>query len=124
MADSDLNRNTNATPVYLINPADGSRYASSGAGAVYQLATNQNLASGAFTTPVAGIAKGNYIWDVSFTGAGTIKLQSLGADGSTWRDVASMTAPGTFAGEIAIGGNATVRLLAGAAFTAVSSSIS
>ena len=75
----------------------------------YTLASNQTVAATSGTAPVLNVQRGNYVWDAQFTGT-SIKLQSLGADGVTWRDVATLSASGTFAGEIRFGANAQVRL--------------
>jgi len=75
----------------------------------YTLASNQAVAATSGTAPVLNVLRGNYVWDAQFTGT-SIKLQSLGADGVTWRDVATLSASGTFAGEIRFGANAQVRL--------------
>ena len=90
----------------------------------YPLASNQAISAGGSTTPVTNIVRGDYVWDAQFTGTGPLRLQSLGADGSTWRDVASLSASGTFAGEVRVGANAQVRLASATALTAVSSSLS
>lgn len=91
---------------------------------VYTLASNQAIAAAGTTTPVTGIKRNVYVWDAQFTGAGTLSLQSLGSDGATWRTVATMTSSGALAGEVRVGANASMRLQASAAFTAVSSSLS
>ena len=75
----------------------------------YTLATNQTIAATSGTTPVTVTSRGTYVWDAQFTGTSVV-LQSLGADGVTWRDVATLSASGTYAGEIRIGSNAQVRL--------------
>jgi hypothetical protein len=81
-------------------------------GQTYTLASNvASLASGASTTPVTGLQGGSYIFDAQFAGTSpSLKLQVLGSDGTTWRDVgAALTAPGS--ASVVIGGNASVRLL-------------
>lgn len=90
----------------------------------YTLASNQAIAAGGNTTPVAGVKRGVYVWDAQFTGTGPLVLQSLGADGVSWRNVASLNASGTLAGEVRIGANANLRLFSSTALTAVSSSLS
>lgn len=103
-----------ADPIYF-NPAQN----------VYQLATAQSLASAATTTPVTGIIGGSYIWNTvgTYSGGSQVILQSLGSDGATWQNVATMSASGS-AG-VVIGNNASVRLLgAVATTTALSSSLS
>jgi hypothetical protein len=95
----------------------------------YTLATNATLPANSGTTPVAGVRRGVYVWDAQWSGTGTLALQALGADGATWRDVATLTASGTLAGEVRMGANATVRLFnkntgGGASFTGLSSSLS
>lgn len=100
-------------PIY-INPAQNT----------YQLASSQSLASGANTTAVTGVIGASYIWNVvgTFT-TGTVSLQSLGSDGSTWQTVATVSASGNVG--VVIGNNASVRLLgAVATTTALSSSLS
>jgi hypothetical protein len=94
-------------------------------GASYSLASNATITATSGTTPVTGIAKGNYVWNAVFTGT-SVKLQSLGADGATWFDVATLSASGTFAGEIRFGANSQVRLYNpnGTSDTGVYSSIS
>lgn len=90
----------------------------------YTLANNVAVGANGNTTPVAGVRGGVYVWDAQWTGAATVKLQALGADGATWRDVASLAAPGTFAGEVRIGANASLRLNSSAAITALSATLS
>lgn len=101
-------------------------------GNAYTLATAQNLTAqagssaaptaGSVTTPVAGLAGGSYLWDAQFTGTSVV-LQALGADGVTWRDVATRTTSGTTG--VVIGQGATVRIYNpnASAVTAVSSSL-
>ncbi len=88
-------------------------------------ATPVGLAATTGTTPIAGVVGGVYVWDAQFTGT-SLQLQSLGADGTTYRTVATLNAAGTFAGEVRVGRNATLRLYNpnGTALTAVSSSLS
>lgn len=95
----------------------------------YPLVSNATLAASAQTAPVTGIRRGSYIWDAQWNGAGTLRLQVLGADGVSWRTLAELTQSGSFATPIQLGGNASVRLLntntgGGAAFTGLYSSIS
>lgn len=56
------------------------------------LAANATINIGAFTTPVL-VAGGNYVWSTAgaFNG-GTITLQALGPDGSTYINVATQAA--------------------------------
>ncbi len=89
--------------------------AAGGVSNTYQLASAQTLAAGANTTPVT-IPAGNsasYGWDYVFGGTSpSLKLQSLGADGTTWLDVATVTASGQQGVVIFTGsGGAQVRLL-------------
>lgn len=81
------------------------------------------LAATSGSTPVYNIDGGNYSWDVQFTGT-SVKLQQLGADGATWRDIATATVAGITA--VVLGQNAAVRLYNPNATndTAVSSTIS
>jgi hypothetical protein len=94
----------------------------------YSIASNQNITSGGFTTPVTGIAGGSYVMAISataFNGA-TIKLQTLLPDGVTWADIpaASVTANTTGLG-VVLGANSTVRLAAtGGAPTGVYATLS
>lgn len=97
----------NAKGALVVSLEDSSGNASGGAS--YTLASNQTVAATTGTTPITGVQRGNYVWDAQFTGT-SIKLQALGADGVTWRDVATLSASGTFAGEIRFGANAQVRL--------------
>lgn len=111
-------------------PIDAAGAASSGGanGATnsVQLASNIPLAAGAASTPVSGVPGRVYVWDAQWTGTGSLVLEALGADGATYRTVATLAAPGTFAGEIRIGANATLRVRNSSAnaYTAVSSVIS
>lgn len=91
----------------------------------YALATNATIAATSGTIPVTGVQRGNYVWNAVFAGT-SVKLQSLGADGVTWFDVATLSASGTFAGEIRFGANSQVRLYNpnGTSDTGVYSSIS
>ncbi|WP_257541217.1 hypothetical protein [Sphingobium sp. CFD-1] len=82
---------------------------SDGTSASYTLAGNQTLAATTGATPITGVRKGNYTWAAQFTGT-SVKLQALGPDGATWLDVATLSAPGIFAGEIRIGANAQLRI--------------
>ena len=97
----------NVKGALVVSLEDASGNASGGAS--YSLASNQTIAATSGTTPVTGVQRGNYVWDAQFAGT-SIKLQSLGSDGVTWRDVATLSASGTFAGEIRFGANAQVRL--------------
>lgn len=77
-------------------------------GGVYTLANNTTVAATSGTPQVTGIPRGTYIFDVQFTGT-SIQLQSLGADGATWRNVgAALTASGSV--QVTLGQNSTVRL--------------
>lgn len=73
----------------------------------YQLASNQTIAANSGTPPITNVQGGSYLFDRQFTGT-SITLQSLGADGTTWRDVVNSTASGTTG--VVIGQGATVRL--------------
>lgn len=75
----------------------------------YDLGSNITIPANSGTTPITGVNSGVYTLDVQFTGT-SLKLQYLGADGTTWRDAVTMNASGTYAGDIRIGANATVRL--------------
>lgn len=88
------------------------------------LASNVAIGANTGTTPVTGVRGGVYVWDAQFTGTGPLVLQALGADGITWRNVATLNASSTFSGEVRIGANATLRLFSTTALTAVSSTIS
>ena len=88
-------------------------------GIAYPLANNVAIGANTGTAPVARVARGVYLWDAQFAGAGPLKLQALGADGATWRDVASLNASGAFAGEIRIGAGASLRLFSATALTGV-----
>lgn len=121
-----------AVPVMLVAPGNTSQgtgasapFYTAGAGGPYQLATNQTLATLTGSTPVTGVIGKVYVWDAQFTGTSLV-LQALGADNTTWRTIATLNASGTFAGEIRIGNNATIRVYNpnGTSDTAVSSSIS
>lgn len=95
----------------------------------YALANAVTLAAQGASAPIAGVRRGVYVWDAQWTGAGSLQLQSLGADGVTWRTVATLAAPGVLAGEVRVGANATLRLFnanagGGASFTALSSTLS
>lgn len=90
----------------------------------YTLASNATISANGNTNPVTGVKRGVYVWDAQFTGTGPLVLQSLGADGTSWRNVAQLSASGTLAGEVRIGANATLRLFSSTALTAVSSSLS
>ena len=95
------------------------------AGATYQLATNQTLASAGTTTPVTAILGDSYVWNVvgTFSGGSTVSLQALGSDGATYQTIATVSASGNTG--VVLGNNASVRLLgAVASTTALSSSIS
>lgn len=77
----------------------------------------QNRASGAVAIPLltnasatgnatGGIDGGTYVWTLNGTiGGATIKLQALGADGSTYNDIvgASLTAAGCLAIDVGAG---------------------
>ncbi|TCS14554.1 hypothetical protein [Caulobacter sp. BK020] len=91
---------------------------------VYQLATNQSLASGANTSAVDGVPGASYLWDVqgSFAGGSTVSLQYLKSDGATWAIAtkpdgtpATVSASGIVG--VVLGGNASVRLLGAVATT-------
>lgn len=82
-------------------------YTAQGASKTYTLASNITVANAGASTPVAGIQGGSYIFDAQFTGT-SIKLQSLGADGATWRDVTTLNASGSVG--VVLGQGASVRL--------------
>lgn len=82
------------------------------------------LAANERTTSKGPMPRGVFIFDAQWTGSATVTLQSLGADGVTWRDVCALTAPGTFGGEIRIGAGAVLAIKTSAAITAFSASIS
>lgn len=103
--------------VYTLTPGTG------GAGSVV-LASNMAIAAGGNTVAVPAIARGTYVWDATFTGTGPLRLQALGSDGTTWRDIATLSATGTLAGEVRTGANATLQLASANALTAVSSVLS
>lgn len=108
--------------VRLIDPDTGIPYRT-GRNSVYTLASAATIAANSAGTQASKLNSGMYLWDVQFTGT-SIVLQALGADGATWRDVATRTTSGTT--EVRIGQNATVRLNNpnGTALTAVSSNLS
>lgn len=91
----------------------------------YTLASNVTLAATSGSTPITGVQRGNYVWSAVFTGT-SVKLQSLAPDGTTWLDVATLSASGVFAGQVSIGANAQLRLYNpnGTSDTGVYSSIS
>lgn len=95
-----------AQPVYLVNPADGAGYAGT-VPKTYQLASNQTIAANSGTTPITNVQGGSYLFDVQFTGT-SVRLETLGADGTTWRPVTTSTTSGTTG--VVIGQGATVRL--------------
>lgn len=92
-------------------------------GLVYQLASNITVAANAGTTSTAAVRGGSYIFDAQFTGT-SIVLQALGADGTTYRNVATLSASGSTG--VVLGANSTVRLYNpnGAADTGVYASLS
>lgn len=80
---------------------------------VYKLASNITLASGASTTPVTSLPRGSYLLDVSgtFNAGASLQLQSLGSDGTTWRNVGgAISAQGTVATSYTLAGSSQVRL--------------
>lgn len=95
-----LNKNVNALPVYMVD-AVGSE-----AGVGFTLASNVAIAATSGTTPVT-VGGGSYILDAQFTGT-SVKLQALGADATTWRDVATLAASGSIG--VVLGAGASVRL--------------
>jgi len=94
------------------------------AGKATVFAANIPLAANARTSSQGPIGRGVYLFDAQWTGTATVTLQALGSDGVTWRDVASLSAPGTFAGEIRIGAGAVLAVKSSAAITALNASIS
>jgi hypothetical protein len=95
----------------------------------YVLASNATIPAASGSSPVTGVRGAVYVWDAQWAGSGTLALQALGADGLSWREVATLAGPGTFSGEVRIGANATLRLFnknagGGASFTSVYSSLS
>jgi len=111
-----LSERLGAQGVVLVDPSSGGPMGTNSIPTItqaaqtsYTLATNATITATTGTTPVTSIAKGNYVWNAVFTGT-SVKLQSLGADGSTWFDVATLSASGIFAGEIRLGSNAQIRL--------------
>lgn len=84
-----LNRSLYAAPMYLVDAAGE-------AGSItIQLATNATLAAGASTTPMTVSKTSSYGWNYILSGTSpSLKLQSLGADGTTWVDIATVTASG------------------------------
>lgn len=85
--------------------SDGS--VSSTGDSTYQLASNQPVTSNSGSTPVTKINGGSYIFDAQFTGT-SIQLQTLGADGTTWRTLATLNSSGSTG--VVLGGNSTARL--------------
>lgn len=73
------------------------------------LAANITIGAGQAGPVISGIARGVYTLDLQFTGV-SIKLQALGADGTSWRNVLTVAANGTYPGDIRIGANASIRL--------------
>jgi hypothetical protein len=73
----------------------------------YQLASNATIAANANTAPVVSVIGGTYLWNAQFTGTSLV-LQSLGADGVTWGNVATLSASGTTT--VLLGAYASVRL--------------
>lgn len=95
-----------------------------GSSSPYTLASNVTLAANAAGAATSGIIRGNYIFDVQFVGV-SVQLQSLGADGMTWRNVGSpLTQPGSLS--IALGQGSAVRLFNpnGTALTGVYATLS
>jgi hypothetical protein len=109
--------------------ADAATGQFSGAGTTVVLANNVvSLAAGANTTPQTVTTTASYGWSYIFGGTTpSLKLQALGADGSTWQDVATVTASGAQGiGVFAGGGGASVRLFNAGAnpITGLTSSLS
>lgn len=75
----------------------------------YSLAANETIAANQPGSSVTRVQRGDYVLDAQFTGT-SVKLQSLGADGTTWRDVTTVTTSGTVAGKISLGQDSQVRL--------------
>jgi len=75
----------------------------------YSLAANETIAANQPGASVTRVQRGDYVLDAQFAGT-SVKLQSLGADGTTWRDVTTVTTPGTVAGKISLGQDSQVRL--------------
>lgn len=99
-------KSMDATPVWVVG-SDGQQASFSNT-STYQLASNQALAATTGTTPVTGVNGGSYVFDAQFTGT-SIQLQSLGSDGTTWRNVGTaLTASGSTG--VVLGQGATVRL--------------
>jgi hypothetical protein len=99
-------RSSDAQPVWVVGE-DG-KPASFSPTDTYTLASNQAVAANSGTTPVTNVRGGSYVFDVQFTGT-SVKLQSLGSDGTTWRDIgAAITSPGAVG--VVIGQGASVRL--------------
>jgi len=90
----------------------------------YSLASNISIPANNGTAAQTVNPGGAYVWDAQFTGA-SIRLQSLGSDGTTWRDTATLTASGTYGSLVAIGVGTQVRLFNpnGAALTGVYSNL-
>lgn len=95
-----LDQNTNARAYYQV---DGAGNIPNGPAT---LAYNIAIAANAGSSPVTA-SGGSYIFDAQFTGA-SLKLQTLGADGATWRDVTTLNASGAIG--VVIGSGASVRV--------------
>lgn len=100
-------------PVYTV---DGAGNIAGPATFTLALAT-ASLAAGASTTPVVIKASKTYAFSYIFGGTSpSLKLQALGADGSTWQDIATVTATGSQTVDIFAGsGGAALRLTNGGA---------
>lgn len=100
-----------AGALVLINPKTGKAISAFGGTEPQILADGITLLGAASSTPVANVPGGEYILDITWTGSASgIRIDSLAADGVTWRQGPIIQAVDTDPIEIKIGGDATVRL--------------
>lgn len=105
--------------VYMVN-SDGSFGAQA-----YSLASNETIPANSAGSVVVRVQRGDYVFDAQFNGTSLV-LQSLGADGATWRNVSTLNASGTAPSRIGFGQDTQVRVYNpnGAALTNVYGNIS
>lgn len=75
--------------------------------ATYSLASGASVAASGTTSPVTGIAKGDYVLTVLPANT-SITIQSLGPDGTTWIDAGAINSTGIE--NVRIGEGASLRL--------------
>lgn len=101
--------------ITLIDPITGQPYRAGGGiqSTVALVPANSTLAGNANSTPVTIANSAVYGWSYTFGGTSpSLKLQTLGPDGTTWQDSATVTASGAQPVNVFSGsGGTTVRLL-------------